>query len=65
MPDWYRDHSLSPECYPESGYLDWAQDHGLYVDAAGNVDYGPPEAPGEDVTFPEDPAPAPALDWGF
>jgi len=42
--DWYKDHSLSPECYPESEYLDWAQDNGLYVDAAGNVDYGPPEA---------------------
>ena len=42
MPDWYRDHDLSPECYPESEYLAWAQDQGLYVDAAGNVDYGPP-----------------------
>jgi hypothetical protein len=41
--DWYKDHSLSPEAYPESEYLDWAQDNGLYVDAAGNVDYGPPE----------------------
>lgn len=37
MPDWYRDHNLSPECYPDDVYLDWAQDHGLYVDAAGNV----------------------------
>ncbi|MDQ2874830.1 MAG: hypothetical protein M3Y33_08570 [Actinomycetota bacterium] len=37
MPDWYRDHDLSPDAYPESDYLDWAQFHGLYVDAAGNV----------------------------
>jgi hypothetical protein len=42
--DWYKDHSLSPEAYPDSTYLDWAQDNGLYVDAAGNVDYGPPGA---------------------
>lgn len=41
--DWYRDHSLSPEAYSDEEYLDWAQDNGLYVDAAGNVDYGPPE----------------------
>jgi hypothetical protein len=45
MPDWYRTHSLSPEAYPDSEYLAWAQDNGLYVDAAGNVDYGPPEPP--------------------
>ena len=37
MPDWYRDHNLSPECYPDEVYLDWAQDNGLHVDAAGNV----------------------------
>jgi len=42
MPDWYRTHSLSPDAYPDSEYLDWAQDNGLYVDAAGNVDYGSP-----------------------
>ena len=42
--DWYKDH---PHAGPESDaeYLEWAQDNGLYVDAAGNVDYGPP---GED-----------------
>jgi len=40
--DWYKDHSASPDAYPDSEYLDWAQDKGLYVDAAGNVDYGPP-----------------------
>ncbi len=58
MPDWYRDHDLSPECYPDSEYRDWAQDNGLYVDAAGNVDYGPPdprdrfyEIPDEDIVF--------------
>jgi hypothetical protein len=44
MPDWYRDHNLSPEAYPDDVYLEWAQDNGLYVDAAGNVDYGPPSA---------------------
>ncbi len=43
MPDWYRTHSLGPECYPDEEYCAWAQDNGLYVDAAGNVDYGPPE----------------------
>ena len=48
MPDWYRDHSASPECYSDSEYLEWAQDNGLYVDAAGNVDYGPP-APARDL----------------
>lgn len=39
--DWYKDH---PPAGPESDaeYLGWAQDNGLYVDAAGNVDYGPP-----------------------
>ncbi len=42
--DWHKDHPLSPDAYPESEYLNWAQDNGLYVDAAGNVDYGPPEA---------------------
>ena len=44
MPDWYRTHSLSPECYPDSEYRDWAQDNGLYVDEAGNVDYDGPRA---------------------
>lgn len=51
MPDWYRDHNLSPECYPDDVYLAWAQDHGLYVDAAGNVDYGPPEPDRRDESF--------------
>jgi hypothetical protein len=43
MPDWYREH---PHAGPESDaeYREWAQDNGLYVDAAGNVDYGPPES---------------------
>lgn len=42
MPDWYKD---NPHAGPESDeeYYAWAQDNGLYVDAAGNVDYGPPE----------------------
>ena len=50
MPDWYRDH---PHAGPESDaeYRDWAQDNGLYVDAAGNVDYGPPE-PGHAAQYP-------------
>ncbi|HEY6493287.1 MAG TPA: hypothetical protein VIZ43_08445 [Trebonia sp.] len=43
MPDWYRTHSLGPEHYSDAEYRDWAQDNGLYVDLAGNVDYGPPE----------------------
>jgi hypothetical protein len=43
MPDWYRTHGLGPEHYPDTEYRDWAQDNGLYVDVAGNVDYGPPE----------------------
>lgn len=43
MPDWYKTHRASPDCYPESEYREWAQDNGLYVDLAGNVDYGPPE----------------------
>ena len=43
MPDWYRTHNASPDCYPDEEYYSWAQDNGLYVDAAGNVDYGPPE----------------------
>ena len=45
MPDWYRDH---PHAGPESDeeYREWAQDKGLYVDVAGNVDYGPPQADG-------------------
>jgi hypothetical protein len=47
MADWYRDHPLSPEAYSDREYLDWAQDKGLYVDAAGNVDYGPPEVDDE------------------
>jgi hypothetical protein len=51
MADWYRDHGASPDAYPESEYLSWAQDQGLHVDAAGNVGHGPPEActnpPGE------------------
>jgi hypothetical protein len=41
--DWHKDHSLGPECYSDAEYYAWAQDNGLYVDAAGNVDYGPPE----------------------
>lgn len=47
MPDWYRTHDLSPEAYSDDEYRSWAQDNGLYVDAAGNVDYGPPEAAAE------------------
>ena len=42
MPDWYKTHSASPDAYPDEEYYTWAQDSGLYVDAAGNVDYGPP-----------------------
>ena len=45
--DWYKDYPMGPEAYPESEYLSWAQDNGLYVDAAGNVDYGPPDPPGD------------------
>jgi hypothetical protein len=45
MPDWYKTHSAGPDAYPDEEYLSWAQDHGLYVDAAGNVDYGPPDPP--------------------
>ena len=41
--DWYRDHSISPEAAGDQAYFAWAQDSGLYVDVAGNVDYGPPE----------------------
>ena len=46
MPDWYRDH---PHAGPDSDeeYLEWAQDSGLYVDAAGSVDYGPPSPAGK------------------
>ena len=44
MPDWYRTHSLSPEAYSDDEYRNWAQENGLYVDVAGNMDYGPPEA---------------------
>lgn len=40
MPDWYRTHNASPDAYSDEEYRDWAQDNGLYVDAAGNVDYG-------------------------
>lgn len=43
MADWYRTHSASPEAFTDAEYVSWAQDSGLYVDAAGNVDYGPPE----------------------
>ena len=52
MPDWYRTHSLSPEAYPDSEYREWAQDNGLHVDAAGNVDYGPPEPVRDDIYRP-------------
>ena len=72
MPDWYRDHDLSPEAYPESAYLDWAQDQGLYVDAAGKVDYGPPERTDEryvlddeDVVFVDDGKPHGLDTWDF
>jgi hypothetical protein len=44
MADWYRDHTLSPEAYPDSEYLGWAQDQGAVVDAAGNVDFYAPMA---------------------
>lgn len=41
--DWYKDHPhVSPEAVSDEEYYSWAQDNGLYVDAAGNVDYGPP-----------------------
>lgn len=62
MADWYRTHSLSPEAYPESEYLSWAQDNGLYVDAAGNVDYGPPSSGGPCPNYPPCPHPASAHD---
>lgn len=52
MPDWYRTHDLSPEAYPDSEYRNWAQDSGLHVDAAGNVDYGPPQAATPDICRP-------------
>jgi hypothetical protein len=70
MPDWYRDHNLSPECYPDEVYLDWAQDNGLYVDAAGNVDYGPPASLGaeiadEDAVFADDDEPSGLDTWEF
>jgi hypothetical protein len=51
MPDWYRTHNASPDAYPDSEYTDWAQDNGLYVDAAGNVDYGPPVPDGDVMPF--------------
>jgi len=54
--DWYKDHPLSPECYPDSEYLGWAQDNGLYVDAAGNVDYGPPDPTDEELDSRGDPS---------
>jgi hypothetical protein len=47
MTDWYRDHALSPEAHSDDEYRDWAQDQGLCVDAAGNVDYGAPERDSE------------------
>lgn len=50
MPDWYKTHNASPDAYPDEEYYNWAQDNGLYVDAAGNVDYGPP---GDDYWDPE------------
>ena len=74
MADWYRDHDLSPEAYSETEYLGWAQDQGLYVDAAGNVDYGRPPAPGderyiilddEDVIFVDDSEPNGLDTWDF
>ena len=71
MPDWYRDHNASPDCYPDSEYLDWAQDNGLYVDAAGNVDYGPPERDrsylirDEDVVFVDDDSGSGLDTWDF
>ena len=76
MPDWYKTHSASPECYSDAEYRDWAQDNGLYVDAAGNVDYGPPEPardsdrsyviPDEDVVVAKDTATGGGLDtWDF
>lgn len=43
MPDWYRDHNISPEAAGDDAYYAWAQDNGLYVDLAGNVDYAPPD----------------------
>ncbi len=68
--DWYKDHSLSPEAYPDSEYLGWAQDNGLYVDAAGNVDYRPPGdraslVADEDVIFVDDEGPNGLDSWEF
>jgi hypothetical protein len=78
MADWYRDHDLSPDAYSEAEYLDWCQDKGLHVDAAGNVQYDgptpvdayrPPLSGGqvidmddEDVEFRRDPSPSGGLD---
>lgn len=41
--DWYRDQNISPEAAGDEAYREWALGNGLYVDLAGNVDYGPPE----------------------
>jgi len=70
MPDWYKTHSASPDAYPDEEYYTWAQDNGLYVDAAGNVDYGPPEPPAasEIIHATESPCPRcnclPSDPWG-
>lgn len=71
MPDWYRDHNISPEAAGDDAYLGWAQDHGLRVDAAGNVT-DPAEAgtsfpvEDDDVTFTGDPEACGGLDtWEF
>lgn len=37
MSDWYDTHNASPDCYPESEYLDWAQSAGARVDEVGNL----------------------------
>ena len=67
--DWYKDH---PHAGPESDaeYYAWAQDNGLYVDAAGNVDYGPPGdrasvVADEDMIFVDDEGPNGLDSWDF
>lgn len=37
MPDWYRDHSLSPEASSDEEYRDWAHEAGAHIDLTGNV----------------------------
>lgn len=37
MPDWYRDHRLSPEASDPEEYRDWAYEAGAEIDGVGNV----------------------------